>query len=819
MLLYNVHPSPKPLGKQTMASKRKPSSFEVLGGASIAVIALLAMIPRDWWVTSGLVALGIYFYRKSRVATVRPPDTLRPDSLSSPTVLPAATRRAAQATSAVSPTHSSPPFVNVRPAAQPVSVGTRETSSQPYRIPDAPSGYGRAKWLAEGEATTIAGVEIPGGLIYVGISLPTPSGGDDPALINPSLTVASCGSYTESEMGYWPSYSGISSSARRAYLEWLSSGRSDPAADIGYVFLFFYGLERRAVLDAAEDPAVKTEWSVITAELRRLLEIYGEQSRSFRNYAGALLDWVSLAEFPGKAYLNPVPTLPRTYDLPLHLRIALGQAARDGAAVPPHLALAWVKLDPTVALRTAAKRCNEEFDQLFASTYQGTYGDGMLLQKNRTRLKLVYRPASSGFYGRGKPTLTIGDTPDVTAVTGPIKKLQSIVDSVTAQLERYSRYCAKNPDAKHALEGFLLLPVPLWPVRAKEVVLSLRERTAQGVTLVPFRDLIAGLGGQRDIDKPRAVALVLALGSQGVGVEPDVLGGARVPKPDESVALFAIEADAVGATPTPSYQAAVLTVQLATAVAGSDGGVAESELSHIREQVSLWSHLSSNHICRLTAHIELLRIQPASLASLKRKLQPLGTAAKEAIARFMVTVAQADGTVSPAEVKMLERVYRALGVDPDRVFTDLHSASAGSEPAGASSAKGSEPFKLDAQRIAALQKDTEAVSVLLATIFTENEPAEPLPAEREDEPDQEVAPQFVGLLGLDEGHSAFARLLLSRDEWAMDELEDAVADLGLMLSGAIEMLNEAALDHYQIPFFEGEDPVTVSSELLEKLSA
>ena len=32
----------------------------------------------------------------------------------------------------------------------------------------------------------------------------------------------------------------------------------------------------------------------------------------------------------------------------------------------------------------------------------------------------------------------------------------------------------------------------------------------------------------------------------------------------------------------------------------------------------------------------------------------------------MATVAQSDGAVSPAEVKMLERVYKALGVEPKR---------------------------------------------------------------------------------------------------------------------------------------------------------
>ena len=50
-------------------------------------------------------------------------------------------------------------------------------------------------------------------------------------------------------MTYWPSYSEISSAARTAYVDWLASGRR-PGAHIGYVFLFFYGIERRVLVDA-----------------------------------------------------------------------------------------------------------------------------------------------------------------------------------------------------------------------------------------------------------------------------------------------------------------------------------------------------------------------------------------------------------------------------------------------------------------------------------------------------------------------------------------------------------------------------------------
>lgn len=228
------------------------------------------------------VGVGIYRYLKSKDGVqAAPQETSRP--------APAVHRP--ESRTPVVPS----PVVNSRVASrlssdeqQPVLVAASLASAaSSFRIPAAPNHFGPAISVPDGEAVEVGGVSIPSGLAYVGTSLPTPLGGNDPCLIDPSRSVASQGDYTERQMGYWPSYSEISPSARRAYLNWLAGGRQDPEADVGYAFIFFYGLERRAILDASKDDIAKEDWPVIAAELRRLLEIYGEKSGSFRS-----LSWV-----------------------------------------------------------------------------------------------------------------------------------------------------------------------------------------------------------------------------------------------------------------------------------------------------------------------------------------------------------------------------------------------------------------------------------------------------------------------------------------------------------------------------------------------
>jgi len=801
-----------------MGRKKKSSGFEgVLGVLVLGVIALLAAIPKEVWIGIGvLVGLGVigYLYNKSQQekqtkALLAEAARLAEESSQLRQQASRKSRPSAQTSQ------------RVVEDAEPVAVSSPPAPTLPsFRIPSAPTGFGSATWIPAGQLVAVGGAAIPGGMVYVGASLKTPSGSNDPCLIDPSRSVSARGDYREGQMGYWPSYSEISASSRRAYLNWLVGGRQDPDADIGYIFLFFYGLERRAILDAAKDEAAQADWPVIATEVRRLLAIYGDKSNSFKRYASELLDWVSLAEHPDRLYQRPVPQFPKSFELPLYVKLALGQAAMDGVPVPSPLALSWAKLDPGTALRTPATRCGEQFDQLFSKKYSELAGAGITLPRNRTKLKFVYRPASAGFRGYDELRLHFGDTPDVTVLTAPIKKLQEVVEATTKELEPYSRFVGKNPEAKSSLEGLLQLPATLWSESAQKALQALKTRMGGGMVAMSFEDLLKSLDAKSVLTKEKTLALARALESMNIGIEPDVLGGAKLPKPEEKVVLFAVPPGEATSRSTPTYQAAALTLQLASAVAAADGEFSVKEVSHLREQIQSWTHLTPNHLRRLMAHLRLLMTAPVSLTVLKKKLEPLDATARETIAAFMATVAQADGEVGPAEVKMLEKVYKALGVEPKKVFSNVHAVASGAVPSSKVNTEPDKPqaaepaFKLDAARIAALQQDTAKVSALLANIFAEEDLAAPEPVlEAESEP----AEVSKGLMGLDEAHTALARMLLSRPEWTRDELKDIAADLELMLDGALEHINEASFDTHDMPFLEGEDPVTVNAEILEKV--
>jgi hypothetical protein len=137
-----------------------------------------------------------------------------------------------------------------------------------------------AAWQPPGTSPTVAGQVVPNGMIYLGKAAPYQSDGSG-CIVDPSLPIAtSSAGNAQEKLGYWPSYANVSPGCRGTYLRWLSSGKCDPETDIGYVFLYFYGLERRLLVD--QPPPGEVE--LLIAEVVRLRGIYSGNG-SFDGYS------------------------------------------------------------------------------------------------------------------------------------------------------------------------------------------------------------------------------------------------------------------------------------------------------------------------------------------------------------------------------------------------------------------------------------------------------------------------------------------------------------------------------------------------------
>lgn len=251
-------------------------------------------------------------------------------------------------------------IVRAGKSAAPALAAAAERN-QPSRVASSASARSsKSGWVRSNETASVAGRTI-GGMVYVGTPpLLNTYGYRDKcrAYIDPSLSVARSGADKAGEgMPYWPGYSDISPQCRATYLDWLASGRNDASYNPGYMFLYFYGLERRFFVDQSNEDAKD-----IVQEVRRLQSLYPD-NHSVRRYLGEFLDIAMLAETDLHA-IEPMFEK-QGWELPFSLKYAIGARIDKGENLTADWLLSWFICHPETYLRTPATRCRDEFVALF----------------------------------------------------------------------------------------------------------------------------------------------------------------------------------------------------------------------------------------------------------------------------------------------------------------------------------------------------------------------------------------------------------------------------------------------------------------------
>ena len=727
------------------------------------------------------------------------------------------------------------------PAAPPTASLAQEASNllrrivgdlgrDPERRPAAPAaprgipfGSGQATWFPAGARVDVAGTSIVGGLVYVGSRLPSSSNASEPdnCLVDPRLTVAKRADVVQ-PLPYWPSYARITPGWRRAYLDFLGGPRSDPDTPIGLVFLYFYGLERRALLDRAT-----SELGAITAEARRLATVFGA-NHSFRHYADEFLAAADLLE-EGDGW---TPSFEPAAAVPMRLRVALGRRAAGGRPIDPELLLAVTMAHPETRIRTPARRALPILRKVFATKLAEAHPAGLLVKRVKTMkaLSLPYRAASGSFTVEVHPP---GDkVPDVLARDEPLATGRRILDASNDELDAFSRELGKLAGASPTLAALSKLPASVRREAADALpdapLAALDRVCAEGPVELSALQGLLGLSTVAKATRARTSEAATVLAKFGFGLVPDPAHTLRVGKTGSSVVVFALAGAHDEVPPcSDAYRSAHLALVLGVMVALADGHVDARERKALlaigRQSVGL----SADEARRLAADLAWLEASPALLGDLKAHLAGLPADARRDLLDVAVQVSMADDVVTAREVSVLERIGRQLGLDPATVYSRLHGARRASTlrpdddlpevvaPPARVSAPTSPPVLgaptdsgLDLGRLAAIRTETLGISTLLGEIFAEDEDAaasvvvDPPP------------PTAGGRDGLDAKHDALLASLATREEWTSADFERLVRGAGLMPGAARDTLNDWSLDRHDELVLEGDDPVLVNVQLV-----
>ncbi|HAT1680508.1 TPA: ATPase [Klebsiella oxytoca] len=677
-----------------------------------------------------------------------------------------------------------------------------------------------ARWVRPGESVTVQNVVINHGYFYFGGRLRTHSSGEyahlyndgsDASLVNDAFPIeAMSRHYCDESPGYWPSFATLSPRCRGAYLDWLASDRSDATCPIGYVFIYFYGLERRILVDGTQEAISDSEFKALFEEISRLRTAF-QTSGSFRHYATQLLEMMIIL----RPKLLSVHTENEysSSGSSLLFRLNLATVVDKGQPVYADLALAWIHYFPDYTLRTPARRCHAEFSALFKQRYTKKYGDGIVVKPNKTRLHLSYTPASGTL--RELQVKKQMDLPDPSVLKAPVQKLIPVAESCINALDAYSRYLGKKDASPGDVAAIMLLPDELLTEEAERLFTEFKhwadEKIREHSGLATVADFWARMGMPvpDKMNKKEAELMQNFARRAGYGIAPDMRYHLVRSEPEGHIVLFP-EGHAEFYVPSAEFTSVSVALRLGAMIAQMDKHVDVAEQVTLEKTIDHNDALSPTEKRSLHAYLTWRLNTPANQAGLKAKIEQLSDKDKSAIGNVIISVACADGKIDPAEIKQLEKIYASLGLDSSTVTSDIHRLSTAETtptttlqtPSATSGA-----FSLDERILARHESDTTDVRQLLSTIFTEDEPADESPA---------GLPSQTGA-GLDEAHHLLYQRLLEKERWTRNDVAELCQQFNLMPNGAIEAINDWSFEQVDAPVLDDDGDIYVDLEIVQEL--
>lgn len=691
-------------------------------------------------------------------------------------------------------------------------------------------------WFGPGSTLVVSGIALRDPCLYASRAVKRASDPGEVRLDDPVKRGVA------QDLPYWPWYSDADPAQRHAYLTWLAAGRDALPEIEGFVFLWFYGLERRLLVDRQDLPIVGDRvLSLLALDAPRRGTKAG---RSLRRYAAGLL-WIAVAREPDafdratiERMIGATPEFEED-----SLAAALAWAARGAHPIPDALAMHVAEIQPRAVRGSVRKKVGERFPELFGKRLRERFPSGFGVESGKRIRRVSYRPANAALR---EVAATIADP---LAKSEQFAPLVEIWNSCVEDLRKLGRI--GGADGVLTIDAWEALPGEIREETEHPAAAAIRERcarveeSADEIPLIVVRELAAVLEIELRVrftaNQSRRIAL--AVEAAGFCLEPDCRITGKAYGCDELVAIY-VDADESGTGCDPArFQAAATMLRLGLEVATADGKCDEEELRQLSQEIEAAFQLTDTERRRLDAlRAMLVRAGTDTRAVAKRLEATMPLAARENLGKLLVAIAAASRDIDRKETQALRKCYRALGLAPEALeaaiaelapkrsedFVPVATGANGQEPGGEAIPPPPEAaVRLDPHAVHRILAETREVARLLAdamatsdedatdsvatptqevatATLTHAPPREEDPAARSAEvatasrlPEPANAPP--------ERYRAFHSALIARRSWPRSDAEALARQHGLMLSGAIEALNDWALDTTGVPLIDETD--------------
>lgn len=665
---------------------------------------------------------------------------------------------------------------------------------------------------------------------------------DEASCIYQNLSIGTPLDEKKGALGYWPKYSTISPNQRANYIEWLASGKRGNLSDIGYAFLYFYGLERRALLE-------KKDINLIIRLTLRLLGKY-RFSESFNGYLGSFIAYlmarVGIDRF-NEQWFNLIFNNSSICQTEEGLAVLLAWFHLNKKPLPHTWARRVAELDQRSSRSVVTERVPEEFNELFSLKYQNRYKQGMHIEATTKDRAIYYTPASPtmpkpSFNYDTHATIREAIIPNAIGQEDQFTPLVNIWSECIEELKPLSRKISKNADT-HTIEAYNALPEPLkttteHPLQAPWEKVVTSKRREDGFALMKISTLARLLKIEERARLTAKQSEHIGETSEHIGyaIEPDARITGQSYKWDDVVALFRTTGDRI-ISGNREYLSASLIMELGLAVASADGIVDKKEIAHVGGFLKSLFMLETIDYQRLEALKRVYIQQPPSLYNLANRIKrALPVSNLEKIGFFLIGVASADGVIDPNEITVLRRIYKALGIEKEKLDEILNSvAIPQEEPVVVRERKDQKPSGelIPPQQIQAQDVGINIDPKILGIIMAESEIVREILDETYKHDRERIAKKdypktttplkvrtnpTLRKLGLDNRYHIVFINLIKKKTWQKDVLESVLKENGFMIEDTIERINDWAIETFNDPFILAEqERLSLNLSILEKI--
>lgn len=296
--------------------------------------------------------------------------------------------------------------------------------------------------------------------------------------------------------------------------------------------------------------------------------------------------------------------------------------------------------------------------------------------------------------------------------------------------------------------------------------------------------------------------------------------------------------------PTAAYLGAANLLKLCVLIAGADGGIDHRELDVFREVIKGQLYFTQSDRRRLTILERLLeRDDSSAKKALVKVAKSVPGENRQVIARLLVQVASADNVISKSEYRALDRVFKAFELSPgalDQLIKELgpqsgevtvqeaNGATTGEMIPQPAEGKTQAGFALNMSRVNAITSETREVIGILAGVMEEEDQSRDVAPPRvlasaitetcksDEKPDDSNSTDARNFDGLDASLRPIFNRLLTRDSWPRTEFQILADEFHLMPLGIYDSINEWADEKLGDFILEGEDPINIRRELINK---